>query len=32
MPFEVTLLVPYLTRYAESPAATADSNAAVALN
>jgi hypothetical protein len=32
MPFEVTPLVPYLTRYAESPAATADSNAAVALN
>lgn len=32
MPFEVTPLVPYLTRYTESPAATADSNAAVALN
>ena len=32
MPFEVTPLVPYLTRYAESAEAAADSNAAVALN
>jgi hypothetical protein len=32
MPFEVTPLVPYLTRYAESAEAAVDSNAAVALN
>jgi len=32
MPFEVTPLVPYLTRYVESAEAAADSNAAVALN
>jgi hypothetical protein len=32
MPFEVTPLVPYLTRYAESTEAVVDSNAAVALN
>jgi hypothetical protein len=32
MPFEVTPLVPYLMRYAESSVETADSNAAVVLN
>jgi hypothetical protein len=32
MPFEVTPLVPYLTRYVESSAAQADSNAAMAFN
>ncbi len=32
MPFEVTPLVPYLTRYVESAEQAADSNAAVALN
>jgi len=32
MPFEVTPLVPYLMRYAESAEAVVDSNAAVALN
>jgi hypothetical protein len=32
MPFEVTPLVPYLTRYAESSAAPTDSDAAVTLN
>jgi hypothetical protein len=32
MPFEVTPLVPYLTRYVEASAAQADSNTAMAFN
>jgi hypothetical protein len=32
MPFEVTPLVPYLTRYVEVSAAQADSDATIAFN
>lgn len=32
MPLAVTPLVPYLTRYVETSAAQADSNAAIAFN